>query len=77
VDVAALACARQRPGLNDDLACSSMADIGPRSHPSCTAGPKERVGCTHRILALSSGFAIWQDPRHGMFGHLLARAPAP
>ena len=26
------------------------------------------VGCTHRILALSSDFEIWQDRRHGLLG---------
>ncbi len=41
MDVVALACARQRPGLSDDLACSGMAGIGlqvPRNVPARTEG---------------------------------------
>ena len=39
--------------------------------------PNRLKDATIRICTLSSGFAVWQNPRHGLFGHVPARSPAP
>jgi len=51
VDLFALACARQRPGLNDDLACLAWLTLAPGATQVTADRPDRRSGPhLHRVV---------------------------